>query len=46
MNPAPAIPAQGQTETRPKLLYLVTEDWYFCSHRIAHAAPPVTLDLR
>ncbi|MEE1562661.1 MAG: glycosyltransferase family 4 protein [Alphaproteobacteria bacterium] len=37
MNPAPAIPAQGQTETRPKLLYLVTEDWYFCSHRIAHA---------
>ncbi|MBL6934459.1 MAG: glycosyltransferase family 4 protein [Alphaproteobacteria bacterium] len=31
----------GQThdpaKARPKLLYLVTEDWYFCSHRIAHA---------
>ena len=22
---------------RPKLLYLVTEDWYFCSHRLAIA---------
>ncbi len=20
--------------TRPKLLFLITEDWYFCSHRL------------
>ena len=26
--PAPAA------ERRPKLLFLVTEDWYFCSHRL------------
>ena len=28
------------TRSRPKILYLVTEDWYFCSHRlpIARAA--------
>jgi glycosyltransferase involved in cell wall biosynthesis len=24
--------------TRPRLLYLVTEDWYFCSHRLPLAA--------
>ena len=23
--------------TPPKILYLVTEDWYFCSHRLPHA---------
>jgi glycosyltransferase involved in cell wall biosynthesis len=23
--------------TKPKLLFLVTEDWYFCSHRLSHA---------
>ncbi len=28
---------QDSAHSRPKLLYLVTEDWYFCSHRIAHA---------
>ncbi len=22
------------TASRPKVLYLVTEDWYFCSHRL------------
>jgi glycosyltransferase involved in cell wall biosynthesis len=25
------------TRVRPKLLYLVTEDWYFCSHRLPMA---------
>ena len=25
----------GTTVTRPKLLFFVTEDWYFCSHRLA-----------
>ena len=25
------------TRARPKLLYLVTEDWYFCSHRLPMA---------
>src|ERR1041385_137837 len=47
----PAQPAPGGThrtdpdltlrsDGRPKLLFLVTEDWYFCSHRlpIARAA--------
>lgn len=24
----------GYDERRPRLLYLVTEDWYFCSHRL------------
>ena len=24
----------GTTVTRPKLLFFVTEDWYFCSHRL------------
>ena len=28
--PLPAAAAAG----RPKLLFLVTEDWYFCSHRL------------
>ncbi len=34
-----AIPA-ASTRSRKKILYLVTEDWYFCSHRlpIARAA--------
>jgi glycosyltransferase involved in cell wall biosynthesis len=38
--PAAAIPTIPVTGARPKLLYLVTEDWYFCSHRlpIARAA--------
>ncbi len=29
----PSAPAKAGR--RPKLLYLVTEDWYFCSHRLA-----------
>lgn len=29
------IPARATTRRRPKLLFLVTEDWYFCSHRLA-----------
>jgi glycosyltransferase involved in cell wall biosynthesis len=41
-----AVPKQGQparvalSSSPPKLLFLVTEDWYFCSHRlpIARAA--------
>ena len=24
--------AAGATPPRPKLLYLITEDWFFCSH--------------
>ena len=33
--------------TNPKILYLVTEDWYFCSHRlpIARAARDAGLDV-
>src|SRR5438874_1916286 len=27
----PTVPDAGR---RPKLLFLVTEDWYFCSHRL------------
>jgi len=32
--------APDRPSARPKLLFLVTEDWYFCSHRlpIARAA--------
>ena len=32
--------ASRKSTRRPKLLFLVTEDWYFCSHRlpIARAA--------
>jgi glycosyltransferase involved in cell wall biosynthesis len=26
--------ATGERTPRPRLLYLVTEDWYFCSHRL------------
>lgn len=29
----PPVPAPDPTR-RPKLLFLVTEDWYFCSHRL------------
>jgi glycosyltransferase involved in cell wall biosynthesis len=33
--------------TKPKILYLVTEDWYFCSHRlpVARAAHDAGLDV-
>jgi glycosyltransferase involved in cell wall biosynthesis len=27
-------PGDGDAGRRPKLLFLVTEDWYFCSHRL------------
>lgn len=34
-QPAPIdATAAPQAGTRPKLLFLVTEDWYFCSHRL------------
>jgi glycosyltransferase involved in cell wall biosynthesis len=33
--PASSLPADGRySGRRPKLLFLVTEDWYFCSHRL------------
>jgi glycosyltransferase involved in cell wall biosynthesis len=31
-SPSPSAPANAGR--RPKLLFLVTEDWYFCSHRL------------
>ena len=31
--------APDQPSSRPKLLFLVTEDWYFCSHRLPIARP-------
>src|SRR6266436_5493741 len=31
----PPLPFPAEfAERRPKLLFLVTEDWYFCSHRL------------
>ena len=30
-------PKNSKNEAKPKLLYLVTEDWYFCSHRLTLA---------
>jgi glycosyltransferase involved in cell wall biosynthesis len=37
---APSLPTVPSQAGRPKLFFLVTEDWYFCSHRlpIARAA--------
>ena len=37
MSSPPTTQTQDPAQARPQLLYLVTEDWYFCSHRIAHA---------
>ncbi|HYZ43093.1 MAG TPA: glycosyltransferase family 4 protein [Stellaceae bacterium] len=34
---APAASLDVATAARPKLLFLVTEDWYFCSHRLPAA---------
>ncbi len=36
IRPASSPPAcvAGRDRRRPKLLFLVTEDWYFCSHRL------------
>ena len=31
---SPPTDRQPVTDRRPRLLYLVTEDWYFCSHRL------------
>jgi len=31
------VPHGSMTARRPKLLFLVTEDWYFCSHRLPAA---------
>ncbi len=36
LNPPPRSTAPGPAR-RPKLLFLVTEDWYFCSHRLPAA---------
>ncbi|WP_114395661.1 glycosyltransferase family 4 protein [Oleisolibacter albus] len=30
----PDVPGQTAAAARPHLLFLVTEDWYFCSHRL------------
>src|SRR5439155_21624378 len=30
----PSLPIAPTAARRPKLLFLVTEDWYFCSHRL------------
>src|ERR1051326_5966897 len=35
IDTAPAPPEHS--EARPKLLILITEDWFFCSHRLATA---------
>jgi glycosyltransferase involved in cell wall biosynthesis len=32
--PCPSPPIAHRAARRPKLLFLVTEDWYFCSHRL------------
>jgi glycosyltransferase involved in cell wall biosynthesis len=32
--PTSSPAGRRDAERRPKLLYLVTEDWYFCSHRL------------
>ncbi|MGA7864129.1 MAG: glycosyltransferase, partial [Stellaceae bacterium] len=44
LPPRPAAPAAVR---RPKLLFLVTEDWYFCSHRLpaARAAQAAGFDV-
>jgi glycosyltransferase involved in cell wall biosynthesis len=33
-EPKPPPAAASDAARRPKLLFLVTEDWYFCSHRL------------
>jgi glycosyltransferase involved in cell wall biosynthesis len=44
LPPRSTSPAAGR---RPKLLFLVTEDWYFCSHRlpVARAALAAGIDV-
>jgi glycosyltransferase involved in cell wall biosynthesis len=32
-----ALPAHGSTRAAPRVIYLVTEDWYFISHRLPMA---------
>jgi glycosyltransferase involved in cell wall biosynthesis len=34
IQPLPPPPPASHAAGRPKLLFLVTEDWYFCSHRL------------
>ena len=34
IRPYSELPAARDRSRRPKLLFLVTEDWYFCSHRL------------
>ena len=43
----PPGPAAAAAVRRPKLLFLVTEDWYFCSHRLpaARAAQAAGFDV-
>jgi glycosyltransferase involved in cell wall biosynthesis len=47
MTPLPQPLAEQRRRTRPKLLFLVTEDWYFCSHRlpVARAARRAGFDV-
>ncbi len=33
----PEPEAESASAARPKLIYLVTEDWYFCLHRLPQA---------
>jgi glycosyltransferase involved in cell wall biosynthesis len=34
IQPVSPPPTASHAASRPKLLFLVTEDWYFCSHRL------------
>jgi glycosyltransferase involved in cell wall biosynthesis len=45
--PPPSVSDASQPGGRPKLLFLVTEDWYFCSHRlpVARAARAAGFDV-
>ncbi len=47
MTPIPDQNAAQHRGRRPKLLFLVTEDWYFCSHRlpVARAARDAGFDI-
>lgn len=39
--PTPCCPQSSMASTRPRLLFLVTEDWYFLSHRLPMARAAV-----
>jgi glycosyltransferase involved in cell wall biosynthesis len=46
-SPSPPAAGTGSAGRRAKLLFLTTEDWYFCSHRlpVARAARDAGLDV-